>query len=38
MKDIKGYEGLYAITKEGQVWSYISNKYLKPSKVSSGYY
>ena len=22
MKDIKGYEGLYAITEDGKVWSY----------------
>ena len=29
MKDIKGYEGLYAITEDGEVWSYRSNKYLK---------
>lgn len=29
MKDIKGYEGLYAITENGEVWSYISNKFMK---------
>lgn len=29
MKDIKGYEGLYAITEEGKVWSYRRDKYLK---------
>jgi len=33
MKDIKGFEGLYAITKDGQVWSYpkewVSNNKLK---------
>lgn len=22
MKDINGYEGLYAVTKEGEVWVY----------------
>ena len=33
MKDIKGYEGLYAITEEGQVWSYRSNKYLKQQQA-----
>ena len=22
MKDIKGFEGLYAITEDGKVWSY----------------
>jgi hypothetical protein len=31
MKDIKGYEGLYAITTCGKVWSYRSNKFLKDS-------
>lgn len=31
MKDIKGYEGLYAITEEGMVWSYRRKKFLKPS-------
>lgn len=30
MKDIKGYEGLYAVTEEGQVWSYRAHKFLKP--------
>lgn len=30
MKDIKGYEGLYAITSCGKVWSYRRNKFLKP--------
>lgn len=36
MKDIKDYEGLYAITEDGRVWSYRSKKFLKPS-VASGY-
>lgn len=30
MKDIPEYEGLYAITDEGQVWSYRSQKFIKP--------
>lgn len=30
MKDIKGYEGLYAITSCGRVWSYRKNKFLTP--------
>lgn len=38
MKDIFGYEGLYAITKDGKVWSYRSNKFLRPGKNSIGYY
>ena len=33
MKDIKGYEGLYAITEDGQVWSYRRNKYLKQQQA-----
>lgn len=37
MKDIKGYEGLYAITSCGKVWSYRSNKFLKPKVNKSGY-
>ena len=30
MKDIKGYEGLYAITSCGRVWSYKRKKFLSP--------
>lgn len=37
MKDIKGYEGEYAITSCGKVWSYRSNRFLKPV-LSKGYY
>ena len=33
MKDIKGYEGLYAITSCGKVWSYKSKRFLKPRVV-----
>lgn len=29
MKDIVGYEGKYAITPDGKVWSYKRNRYLK---------
>ena len=28
MKDIKGYEGLYAVTSCGKVWSYKNKKFL----------
>lgn len=28
MKDIQGYEGLYAITSCGKVWSYRRKKFL----------
>lgn len=37
MKDIKDYEGLYAITSCGKVWSYRSKKFLKPFLSNSGY-
>ena len=37
MKDIKGYEGLYAITEDGQVWSYKRKIFLKPNKNQGGY-
>ena len=37
MKDIKGYEGLYGITSCGKVWSYRSNKFLKPYDNGKGY-
>lgn len=37
MKDIKGYEGLYAVTSCGKVWSYRSKKFLKPYDNGFGY-
>ena len=37
MKDIKGYEGLYAITPEGEVWSYKKKMFLVPRANSKGY-
>ena len=37
MKDIKGYEGLYAITSCGKVWSYRAQKFLKPVDNRFGY-
>jgi hypothetical protein len=36
--DIKGYEGLYAVTPDGRVWSYRSNRWLTPRKDNVGYY
>lgn len=36
MKDIKNYEGLYAITSCGKVWSYRRKRFIKP-KVDKGY-
>ena len=37
MKDIKNYEGLYAITEDGRVWSYKRQKFLKLGHHHSGY-
>ena len=37
MKDIKGYEGLYAITSCGKVWSYKSKRFLTPRINDKGY-
>lgn len=37
MKDIKGYEGLYAITDDGRVWSYRTNRFMKPCDNGNGY-
>lgn len=37
MRDIKGFEGLYAITSCGKVWSYKHKKFLKPNTVNGGY-
>lgn len=33
MKDIKGYEGLYAITSCGKVWSYRKQRFLAPGYI-----
>ena len=30
MKDVVGYEGLYAVTSCGKVWSYKNKKFLNP--------
>ena len=37
MKDIKGYEGLYAVTSCGKIWSYRRQKFLNPSANKIGY-
>ena len=37
MRDIPGYEGLYAATEDGRIWSYKSKKFLKPSKHQNDY-
>jgi hypothetical protein len=37
-RDIKGFEGLYKISYNGFVYSYISDKILKPGLGGAGYY
>lgn len=37
LKDIPGFEGNYAIDRNGNVFSYKTNKYLNPSKTKDGY-
>lgn len=38
MRDIVGFEGLYAITTCGKVWSYRSKKFLKSYLNGAGYH
>jgi hypothetical protein len=37
IKNVSGYEGLYAVTTLGRVWSYRRKKWLKPFPNSKGY-
>lgn len=37
MKDIPDFEGLYAITNDGRVWSYRRKRFLKSSSNNYGY-
>jgi hypothetical protein len=37
IKDVSGYEGLYAVTTLGRVWSYRSNRWIKPWPDTAGY-
>ena len=38
MKDVVGYEGLYAVTSCGKVWSYRNKKFLEPHISNRGYF
>ena len=37
MKDIPGFEGKYAATSCGKIWSYRSKRFIKPYTVGNGY-
>lgn len=37
LKDIPGFEGMYAVSKNGDVYSYKTNKFFNPSKNKDGY-
>ena len=37
-KDIPGYENCYAITEDGQVWSYYRKRFITLHKTRVGYY
>jgi hypothetical protein len=37
VKDISGYEGIYAASKDGAIYSYRSQKFLKPASNGMGY-
>lgn len=37
MRDIPDYEGLYAVTSCGRIWSYKRKIFLKPCKTKNGY-
>ena len=37
MKGIKGYEGIYKISEDGQVWSCYYKKFLSPFDNGHGY-
>lgn len=38
MKDIEGFEGKYAVTEEGKIYSYKNRIFLIPSKDGSGHH
>src|SRR5574341_381012 len=37
IKDVKGYEGLYAVTSLGRIWSYRKKRWMKSWKDGYGY-
>lgn len=37
IQDVNGYVGLYAVTTHGRVWSYHSDRWIKPYPDTAGY-
>lgn len=37
MKELKNIDESYAVSKDGRVWSYKTNRWLKPAVTGSGY-
>lgn len=37
MRDVKGYEGFYSITKDGRIWSHWKNGWMTPRFNKQGY-
>ncbi len=37
LKGILGFDGRYGVTRDGEVWNYISEKFLKPTLNLNGY-
>jgi hypothetical protein len=38
MKEISGFEGRYSVTEDGRVYSFLTDRYLRPKHHSNGYY
>lgn len=38
MKDIPNYEGLYAATQDGHIWSYKTNQFLSEHDIKGYFY
>lgn len=37
LKPVRGYENFYSVSDKGEVFSHISNKWLKPNLMNNGY-
>ena len=37
MKDVVGYEGQYAVTEDGKIWSYKRKEFMSVHTIKSGY-